>query len=70
MTKEERADLCRRIGRLGGKVTAERHGYEHFSRIGTKGGTAWLEKYGRQGFRDLGKKSAASKAARKEANAK
>jgi hypothetical protein len=41
----------------------------YFSEIGTKGGQAFLAKYGRQAFVEMGKRSAAKRAAKKEANA-
>lgn len=40
MTDEQRrrrAEHCRRIGAIGGKTTAEKHGKEHMAKIGRAG---------------------------------
>lgn len=50
----DRAAHCRKIGSLGGKATAEKHGSQHMREIGQEGGYALLEKYGLSFLKQIG----------------
>lgn len=46
MTREERAEHCRRIAVSGGHATYEKYGKHHMSAIGTAGAKVTIERHG------------------------
>jgi hypothetical protein len=46
MTREERAEHCRRIAQSGGYATVEKYGVHHMAAIGTAGAKVTIERHG------------------------
>lgn len=44
MTKKERSEYMRMLGKKGGKATSKKHGKEHYKKIGRKGQKALMIK--------------------------